>query len=422
MKRTDLFRIAAVLSVALFVPMTGCTDPGIVDTGDERRWDGIGLNETGATEEGVNEVAQCMNQFGFDIYLELHDGSKNVFISPYSIFTALSMTYEGARGNTAIEMANVLHLPDNDTARRGSFARIQNKMNGSEDYELSSPNKIWPDVDYPFLESFIDIIKDYYYGGIEYQDYSNDPEGSRKEINCWVENQTNQRIKDLIPEGYITIETVMVLTNALYFLGQWIYEFNKDETKVADFKLSSGTMVKVPTMGMRVTDGLNYYENDALQAVELPYKGGDLSMTILLPKGSISDFEDSLSTEKLSEVKDGMEPTDIDVFLPKFEMTLNYELNENLIDLGMRDAFSMSADFSGMNGLGDLCISAVLHKAFIKVDEEGTEATAATAVILGNYSAGPDTPVFRANHPFIFMITHKETGSILFLGKVEDPR
>jgi serpin B len=420
MGKKDLVRIAAVLVVALIVPLTGCTDPDFTATQDEKRWMGIGLNETGASDDGVARMSEAVNRFGIDMYKELNNGT-NLFISPYSIFTALSMTYEGARGNTADQMADVLHLPGNDTVRRGSFARIQNRINGSDDYELSSPNKIWPAENYPFLQSFFDIIRDYYYGGIEYQDYWNDPEGSRQNINHWVENQTNDRIKDLIPQGIIDQNTVMVLTNAIYFLGKWLYEFNTEETKNADFMLSSGTTVKVPTMGMKVEDGLNYYEDDDLQAVELPYKGGNLSMTILLPKGSISTLESSLTEEKLSDVSGEMKKAEIDVFLPKFEMTSEYTLKDPLMDLGMVQAFG-DADFSGMNGgYEPLQISEVLHKAFVKVDEEGTEAAAATAVVIRNYSGGPDTPIFRADHPFIFLIKERSTDSILFMGKLEDP-
>ncbi len=340
MKGQDLIRIVAVLSISLLVPLTGCTDPDFVPTNYEQRWIGTGLNETGASDVGVKEMSDAVNQFGIDLYKELNTGSENLFISPYSIFTALSMTYEGANGNTATQMADILHLPSNDTVRRGSFARIQNRMNGSEDYNLSAPNRIWPQEGHPFSQEFLDLIIQFYRGGIDYQDYENDPEGSRLDINHWVENQTNQRIKDLIPSGIITKLTILVLTNAIYFKGDWAYEFNKEETKDSDFWLSSGTTVKVPTMGMKVEDGLEYYEDEALQAIELPYKGGNLSMTILLSKGPISNLESFLSAERISSMEKKMTKTEAQVFLPKYEMTIDYRLKKALENLGMADAFT----------------------------------------------------------------------------------
>jgi serpin B len=426
MKEKDLFRMIAILSVALIVPLTGCTDPGIVESGDEVRWDGNGLNETGATEQGVEAISDAMNRFGIEMYLQLLNGADNVFISPYSIFTALSMTYEGARGETASEMASIMHYPDNDTIRRASFARIQNLMvNGTNDYELTSANKIWPREDYPFMDPFFDLIKEYYYGGIEELDFAGDPEGSRQTINQWVENRTNDRIKDLIPQGVIDPTTVMVLTNAIYFLGTWLYEFNEEETQELSFYLSDGRSIEVETMGMKVKDGLDYYEDSDLQALELPYKGENLSMIVLLPKDNdVSGMESRLDAEMLDDIISGMGEKEVNVFMPKFEMTVEYKLNNPLIDLGMVRAFQMGmADFSGMNnGYEPLFISDVLHKSFIKVDEEGTEATAATAVVMKNYSGGGDDSVtFRADHPFLFFIMHKETNSVLFMGKVEDP-
>jgi serpin B len=426
MKEKDLFRMIAILSVALIVPLTGCTDPGIVESGDEVRWDGNGLNETGATEQGVEAISDAMNRFGIEMYLQLLNGADNVFISPYSIFTALSMTYEGARGETASEMASIMHYPDNDTIRRASFARIQNLMvNGTNDYELTSANKIWPREDYPFMDPFFDLIKEYYYGGIEELDFAGDPEGSRQTINQWVENRTNDRIKDLLPEGSISGYTIMVLTNAIYFLGKWVYEFNKEETKDADFTLSSGSVVQTPTMGMNVEDGLRYYEDDDLQALELPYKGDDLSMIVLLPReNDISGMESDLDAERLNDIIDELDDKEVNVYLPKFEMTIEYNMNQPLKDLGMVQAFDPAlSDLSGLNGgIEPLFISLVQHKAFVKVDEEGTEAAAATAVVIDRLSAGDGPATFRADHPFMFFIMHKETNSILFMGKVEDPK
>ncbi len=434
MDRRIAFGIIAIFTVAL---MLGVAIIGAMVLMDLKRdndgtikdkidlWTGEGLDDRNVTSEGISDITHAMNQFGIDLYLELLNGSENVFISPYSIFTALSMTYEGARGNTAKEMADVLHLPDNDTVRRGSFARVQNQIkNGTDDYELSSPNKIWPLEGSHFHQSFYETIEDFYFGGIEELDFSSDPEGARMKINEWVENQTNERIKELLPERSIDGSTIMVLTNAIYFLGKWLHQFNANETKDADFKLSSGDMVKVPTMGMKVEEGLDYYKDDKLQAIELPYAGGDLSMVVLLPKGPISDLESALSTSYLNKIGRKIEKAgEVDVYLPKFEITTpSIELKEDLKDLGMLEAFNPGADFSGMTDY-DAWIGNVYHKAYVRVDEEGTEAAAATAVVMTNFSIGGNKPVvFRADHPFMFFIMHKETNSILFMGKVEDPR
>ncbi len=434
MDRRIAFGIIAIFTVAL---MLGAAIIGALVLMDLERgndgpvkdkidlWTGEGLDEMNATSEGISDIANAMNQFGIDLYLELLNGSENVFISPYSIFTALSMTYEGARGNTASEMADVLHLPDNDTVRRGSFARVQNKItNGSDDYELVSPNKIWPQEGYPFLQSFNDIIEDFYYGGIEELDYS-DPEAARQIINEWVEEQTNERIKDLLPKDSLTPPIAMILTNAIYFYGNWLYEFNKADTKDESFHLSSGTTVKVPMMSMKVEEGLRYYKDDLLEAIELPYKGGDLSMLVLLPKDDMATMGGSLSEDGISNIIDGLHSTEVDVHLPRFELETDYGLEDALMSLGMIDAFDLGgADFGNMAPdpySGGLYVSAVRHRAFVKVDEEGTEAAAATAVVI-SLEGGDVTPVFRADHPFMFFIIHKETDSVLFLGKVEDPR
>ncbi len=413
---------AAVLGTIIFNGRDGGGD-GKEDIGS---WTGEGLDERNATSEGVTEITGALNQFGIDLYLELLNGSDNVFISPYSIFTALSMTYEGAGGDTAEQMAEVLYLPDNDTVRRGSFAKVQNRIkNGTDDYELSSPNKIWPQEGYPILQSFYDIIEDFYLGGIEELDFNSDLEGARQRINEWVEEQTNERIKDLLPEGILTPPILMILTSAIYFYGKWLYEFNKEDTTDTYFHLSSGESIKVPTMSMNVEEGLRYYGDDGLEALELPYKGGDLSMLVLLPKGDIASMEASLSDAKLKGVQDGLYDTEVDVYLPKFEVETEYGLDEPLMSLGMIDAFDPGkSDFSRMAPLPyseDAYISAVLHKAFVKVNEEGTEAAAATAVVVSLRGGVEVIPVFRADHPFLFFIMHKETGSILFMGKVEDP-
>ncbi len=246
-------------------------------------WTGPFLDDANATENGISDIVDANNQFGIDVLQKLaEDDDGNIFISPYSIFTALSMTYEGARGNTADEMADVLHLPDNEKERLGSFAKVQNDINkGSSQYNLSTANAIWPQKGGNFKELFINTIKQYYYGKVQELDYASDPEACRETINDWVENQTNDRIKDLIPLGVIDPTVYMVLTNAIYFKGEWVYEFEEDDTKERTFYAPDDD-VQTDMMHLKVEeeDKLPYFENSELKAIELPYKGDELSMVL----------------------------------------------------------------------------------------------------------------------------------------------
>ena len=390
-------------------------------------WTGPYLDERNATSDGVDDVVEANNQFGIDMLKALRETEEgNIFISPYSIFTALSMTYEGARGNTADEMADVLHLPDNDQERLGSFAKVQNDINkGSDQYELATANAIWPMKGPEWYTEFLNTITSYYDGKVEELDYASDPESCRKTINDWVENRTNDRIEDLIPQGFIDTLTYMVLTNAIYFKGEWIYDFNENDTKKATFH-SPGGDVEVDMMGMKLEDDnkIPYYLGDGVQALELPYKGDELSMVLVLPNsGTLDDLISDLDNALLEAIRNGLEPSNVKVKMPKLKLETKYELKDPLIDLGMPTAFIPgSADFSGMSAEGEgVYISAVIHQTFLEIDEKGTEAAAATAVILRNFSAEPSMPEFTADRPFLFYIQQKDTGNILFMGTMKDP-
>ena len=403
-------------------------------------------DDTGASPEGIWEVVTANNLFAFDFYNEIlgHD-DDNLFFSPYSISVALAMTYEGARGDTADEMRSVFHFPDDDVLRPNSAA-IYNSINRRDkSYTLRTGNALWVQQDYPFLDDYLFRIENYYGGKASNVDFVRETEKSRQLINSFIEKQTNNRIKDLIPEGALSSNTVLVLTNAIYFLGDWMYQFDKDNTRDRDFFISLGESVSVPMMymsGSNMRDmkpepaRFNYAELDKIQIIELPYKDEELSMIIVLPKqyeshnfmtGEVVKYEYTLddvdfSLEKFNEYKSQMEKTSLDgIYLPKFEFETDYNLNTVLSDLGMPSAFGFGADFSGMTGKRDLFITSVLHKAFIKVDEKGTEAAAATAVMVGDASMMPQN-VFRAHNPFFFVIQDVQTENILFMGRVVDPR
>ncbi len=378
---------------------------------------------SGEPSEDAQAVAMANNQFAFDMYEYYGNESGNVFFSPYSISTALAMTYEGAKAETAQEIMEVFNYPEKPVLRDGSHAIYQEINRKDKGYKLHTANALWAERDYHFLESYFDTITTYYGGNIKNMDFRNKPDDSRTEINDWVELQTEGKIRDLIPPGVINPMTRLVLTNAIYFKGTWETRFNETLTEKASFTTPAGS-VDVDMMERTGKEAeFNYFEDSDAQIIELPYSGEDLSMLVILPKGNLADVESNLDAEKLSMWMDSLEMQQVDLFLPKFKFETKYLLKGTLSDMGMPIAFNPGkADFTGMDGTNDLFISNVIHQAFVEVNEEGTEAAAATAVVI-EATAIPieETPVFRADHPFIFVIQQKNTGNILFMGKVNDP-
>ncbi|MFH0762728.1 MAG: serpin family protein [Candidatus Omnitrophota bacterium] len=379
-----------------------------------------------------NSVVNANNQFAFDLYSKYKSKDGNIFYSPYSISSALAMTYEGARGKTAEEMQAVFHFPQDASRRRDSFLKIYQQINKKDKkYKLSIANALWAQEDYKFLEDYFNLVGKYYGGKTTNLDFINETEKSRLTINSWVEEQTNNKIKDLIPRGILNSLTRLVLTNAIYFKGFWLKQFDKKDTKEEDFRVSPGNKIK--TQMMRLTGeeaNFNYAETDKLQILELPYEGNDLSMLILLPKeDDLKAMEESLNSEKLSEWKKLLKNEEVNVYLPKFKFETKYFMAQDLKSMGMPTAFSLGidfggeADFSGMTGNKRLNIDQVIHQAFVEVNEEGTEAAAATAVVMTEGLSMLPKPIkiFKADHPFIFIIQDRDTGNILFVGRVSDP-
>ena len=385
-------------------------------------------------------VAEGNNQFALQLYQKLQDDKGNLFFSPYSISTALAMTYAGARGGTQEQMAQVLHFPtskeileklsaDQKPMTQEQLAQVfgktikdLNSRGGGDKYELRVANALWGQKDYKFLQVFVGSVEKQYGGTLRNVDFIAAAEQARQTINAWVAKQTNDKIKDLISPGVLDAMTRLVLTNAIYFKGNWASQFKKNQTQDQPFTLLDGTKVQVPMMNQQTRFG--YAETDALQVLEMPYKGDELSMLILLPKkmDGIKALELGLTAESFSKWLGAIRTWQVIVSVPKFKMTSRFSLAQVLQSMGMTDAFSDKADFSGMTGNRDLFISAVIHQAYVDVNEEGTEAAAATGVTMRLTSVGPDmTPVFRADHPFLFLIRDKTAGSILFLGRVTDP-
>jgi serpin B len=380
------------------------------------------LDDSGATAASVEATVEGYNGFAFDLYSRYSAGDGNILFSPYSISTALSMTYEGARGETADEMEAVFGFLENPSERLPSVARIYNTLNDVErEYALHTVNALWVQQEYPVLEEYVEAIVGYYGGDVNALDFVADPEESRVTINEWVEERTNDRIKDLFPSGSIDGDVRLVLTNAIYFKGDWLYEFNEDATSEEEFHVSPTTTVTVDMMSLR-DETFNYVETDDLQILELPYTGEDVSMLILLPReGYMGEVEAQLSAESLGEWIGLMEATDVNVQLPRFTFETKYFMMDDLAEMGMPTAFTGAADFSGMNAEDQLYIDMVIHQAFIEVNEKGTEAAAATGVSMRLSAAAPPQTIFNADHPFVFLIRDVDTGLIMFMGRVSDP-
>jgi serpin B len=377
----------------------------------------------------MNDVVNSSNEFSFNMYRELLDGDQNVFFSPYSITIALGMAYEGARGETAKEIQLVIELPEDNEERRGMVRALQSSLNpDSANYELSTANAYWLKMGEDLNDEYQSTLENDYRAYGQELDFAGDSDGSTDTINDWVEDQTNDRIQDLIDYGLLNALTYMVLTNAIYFKANWRWQFSEEATKERSFECSDGTNKAVQTMNMCDDEfDLNYAENDDVQMLQLPYKDEELSMYMLLPKqNDISSLESKLDRAYLEDLKGDMYGEWVDVYLPKFKFDQKYDLIPPLKNMGMNLPFGAGADFSGMDesGRDDLFISDVIHQSFVEVNEEGTEAAAATAVVMtfgGMDDDEPDPVTFRADHPFIFFIEHQESGQILFMGKVEDP-
>jgi serpin B len=379
-------------------------------------------------------VADANNRFAFDLYSRLakdkeYTGS-NIFFSPFSLSSALAITYEGAKGKTADEIRSVFYFPANDTTRRGGFAGLNAGINsGDPGYSLRTANALWAEKTYPFLAGYVSTAERFYGAKITNLDFIGHPEDSRITINTWVEEKTEDRIKDLIPVGVINPMTRLVITNAIYFKGDWVKQFDKNKTADADFRTDSGKTVKVPMMQRTDEDAVYLYaENNDLQMLSMPYEhttGKELSMVVLLPRAdNLTATEASLSADTLSALKQSATSRRVMVYFPKYTLKTRYSLPGTLGAMGMPTAFTGNADFSGMDGTKNLLISDVIHQAFVDVNEEGTEAAAATAVVMRMMAApgNPEpVPVFRADHPFIFLIQDDETGSILFMGRIVNP-
>ena len=386
---------------------------------------GLLAQEGTVNSKELSAVVNANNQFAFDFYRNLNaqEKGKNIFVSPYSISTALAMAFEGSSGNTRKQMVSVFHFNMTDAERQAGFSALmeQTKAGPGKHYKLGVGNALWGQKGYHFEPAFTHAMDKYYGGGFNEVDFPDDKAGSIHKINTWVEDKTAGKIKDLILPDDITELTRLVITNAIYFKGDWASQFKKTATKEEAFNLGGGKTEQVPMM--RQTGQFRFVREDGLAAIELPYAENDLSMIAILPDGDIEKMGESLSLDKLQQLRGEMRSQEVDLSLPRFKFETRYLMGNNLSAMGMPEAFAERlADFSGITGGKDLYISSVIHQAMIDVNEEGSEAAAATAVVMSAKSARFEMPeTFRADRPFLFMIVHNSTGSILFMGRVSSP-
>lgn len=375
------------------------------------------------------EVTKGNNAFALDLYGHLREQKGNLFFSPESISTVFAMADAGARGPTAAEMARVFHFtlpPDRLHPAMGALLADMNAPHPG--YELRVADALWAQQDARFLPSYLSLMQSDYGADFHRVDFKTQPEAVRGTINRWVEQQTNNRIQNLIGPGVLTPMTRLVLTNAIYFKGTWRNPFEKGATQDGEFHLSAAQTATAPLMHR--TGAYRYYDGGAFQELELPYEGDDLAMVVLLPKQTdgLPALEQRFTAAAAQQWIDELAPAHkVILTLPRFTMTQQFELSGTLSAMGMPQAFTPAADFSGMTGKPELSISAAIHKAFIDVNEEGTEAAAATSTVMVatamlRPAQEPPPIIFRADHPFLFMIRDTKTGGILFMGRVEDPR
>jgi serpin B len=379
-----------------------------------------------APQDTANCLTRGSTTFALDLYRQISCGSENVFLSPLSIWTALAMARAGARGETAVQIDRLLHLTPESEQFQEAFRVIDGilqRVRQRGEIQLDSATGLWPHADYPVLESYAGLVEHVFRTHITAMDYGN-PEAARRFINAWAEERTNSRISDLIPPGSIDSLTRLELTSAIYFRGAWAEPFDPDDTENLPFRVSEAESVTTPMM--HTVSGFGYAETPDLQLLEMPYVGLHLSMLVLLPRTSdcLEPLERTLTATDLEKWASQTRVQNVIVTLPRFRITTRCELGNVLQSLGMTAAFDTDmADFSHIDGRQQsLYLAKVFHEAFIDVNEDGTEAAAATAGAMEKEEGdAEELAVFRADHPFLLVLRERSNGAVLFLGRFKNP-
>jgi len=425
-KRLYVMFTAAIIPVLL---LTACGPGKVAESKLER------ASNPDVAASDLEQLVAGNTAFAFDLYKVIRSSDGNMVYSPYSISLAFAMAYGGARSETATQMADVLHYTLSGDQFHPTFnaldldlAQRTDQTTGvdeKERFQLSITNSLWGQDGWPFLPEYLDLLAINYGAGMRLVDFENAPESARRQINDWVSDQTHKRIKDIIPPGVINPSTRMILANAIYFKATWEYEFEANKTGEKPFHLINGEPASVTMMEIGHQKNLSYAVGDGWQAVALPYKGGLTEMVVIVPDaGNFETFESTLTAERYREILAVMESQEVILSMPKFSFETQFGLKDILADrMGMQDAFDpQAADFSGIDGQQDLFISDAIHKAFIAVDEKGTEAAAAIVVIMGMGALMPEGIILTIDRPFFYVIRDIPTGTILFMGRVVDPR
>lgn len=371
----------------------------------------------------AQQAPESVSKFAFDLYKHISmDKGENVVFAPFSITPAFGMVTLGAKDETEKQLLQVFRFPDNQPSLHVNLGKLQRTIqhDAHSSIDISITNRVWMEKTYRVNPSYRRSLQKFYGAKVAPADFTRNPEMSREKINKTVQADTKNYIKNLLPQGSVTGVTRLVLTNAIYFKGKWAVPFDTKKTSQRNFSLSSGETVKCATMF--VEDTMGYFKGDDYEALQLNYKGNNLSMLILLPNEGVKilDFEQELSYELYIDAINGLTRDKFGVYLPKFRIETGLSLKNTLSEMGMPVAFTDNADFSGISGKKDLKISDAFHKAFIEVSEEGTTAAAATAVVIAIKSM-PRMNSFAANRPFVYILRHNSSNTILFMGKVENP-
>lgn len=388
----------------------------------------IAGDDSASTPDGIEKVTTANNQFAIAMYRQIngHTGQvdDNVFFSPYSLSTAMAMLYAAAEGETKAQIQKTFYYPSMDVLNPNSAALYNQFNKPNPDYKLATVNDLWMEQGLTPTKSYVDTVQRYYGGQVTNLDFESNPNPSRLIINKKIAQHTNQLIPELLPKGSIKKNTVAVLTNAVYFKGDWKTPFNIQSTSEQPFYTHVGTSPNIKMMHTQADFG--YSEDKQVQVVQLPYKGDDLSMLVILPKSkektAMHQLVRDLSADKIKEWNKDLITQEVNLHLPKFKLKERYDMKDMLSDMGMPIAFNQDkATFKLFDQPLSTWIDEIYHQAVVIVDEKGTEAAAATGIVVSTESASAPPPVFKADHPFLFMIKDNRTDAILFLGQVNKP-